>query len=261
MISIVTITYNNHSELITTLASVDSVADTENVVINGGTCEETKEFLKSFKGNSISEPDDGIADAFNKGIKLSKGEYIVFLNSGDELLDPTYYRHAQEYFKGNPEVSFIYSDVVIAHPTFGHMHYKPKNLKGISSMPFSHQTLIMKKEIFENVGNFNVNYRFCMDFELLLRAIISGSKGYYYPHATTIMDGGGVSAKQRFNVQIEEYKALKKHGLLGFFQSLSLVYRFLKYMVKNVLLRTGFFKLVNWYLKYKYKDRVITPKK
>ena len=65
MISVITVTYNNYEDLHRTLASLEKVEGIENVVVNGGDCEKTKEYLRDFNGITISEPDNGISDAFN----------------------------------------------------------------------------------------------------------------------------------------------------------------------------------------------------
>jgi len=83
MISIITITYNNYEGLKRTLSSIPSYNFIESVVVNGGTDKSTLEYLSSYRGKVINEKDEGIADAFNKGITKSSGDAIMFLNSGD----------------------------------------------------------------------------------------------------------------------------------------------------------------------------------
>ena len=90
MISVITVTYNNFDDLHRTLHSLEQVDGIESIVVNGGDCEKTKEYLSNFNGIEISEPDKGISDAFNKGVTLATGDNIMFLNSGDVLLSPEY---------------------------------------------------------------------------------------------------------------------------------------------------------------------------
>ncbi|MDO9183788.1 MAG: glycosyltransferase, partial [Bacteriovorax sp.] len=76
-LSIVTITYNNFLELKTTLDTISGILNTESVIINGGKCQDTLAFLKEHDELvSRSEPDEGISDAFNKGLKLATGDFI-----------------------------------------------------------------------------------------------------------------------------------------------------------------------------------------
>ena len=88
MISIITVTYNNFDDLHCTLDSLKKVEGIEKIVVNGGDCAKTKEYLSDFDGISISEPDKGISDAFNKGVSRANGDTVMFINSGDVLLSP-----------------------------------------------------------------------------------------------------------------------------------------------------------------------------
>ena len=99
LLSIVTITFNNYEELLNTVASVSDLENCEHIIINGGKCQKTLAFLKSYCGVSVSEPDQGISDAFNKGIKLCQGGAVMLLNSGDILLDQTYPEKALHILK------------------------------------------------------------------------------------------------------------------------------------------------------------------
>ena len=88
MLSIITVTYNNFDDLYRTLNSLNKVKGIEKVVVNGGDCLKTKEYLSVFDGIAISEPDKGISDAFNEGVSNANGDNVMFLNSGDILLSP-----------------------------------------------------------------------------------------------------------------------------------------------------------------------------
>ena len=112
MISIITLTYNNFDDLRRTLNSLEKIEDIEKIVINGGYCSKTRDYLNNFDGIAISEPDKGISDAFNKGVSQSNGENVMFLNSGDVLLSPDYLQEAEKIIKFNPEISFVHSDLV-----------------------------------------------------------------------------------------------------------------------------------------------------
>ena len=80
MISIITVTYNNFDDLHRTLYSLEEIDGIEKVVVNGGECTKTKEYLSNFDGIAISEPDKGISDAFNKGVSRASGDTLMFLN-------------------------------------------------------------------------------------------------------------------------------------------------------------------------------------
>ena len=112
MISIITVTYNNFNDLHRTLDSLEEINGIEKVVVNGGRCAKTKEYLSDFDGIAISEPDKGISDAFNKGVSRASGDNVMFLNSGDVLLSHDYLQEAEKIIKFNPEISFVHSDLV-----------------------------------------------------------------------------------------------------------------------------------------------------
>ena len=113
-ISIITVTYNNKEALIRTIESV-SQQDyelKEFIIIDGNSCDGTKEVFEQYRSVidiSISEPDNGIYDAMNKGIKQAHNEWVIMLNAGDVFTD----RHVLSNILKktiSPTVSFLYSD-------------------------------------------------------------------------------------------------------------------------------------------------------
>ena len=125
MISVITVTYNNYDGLQRTLHSLKNVDGIESVVVNGGDCNKTKKLLKNFDGISISEPDNGISDAFNKGVTHATGENVMFLNSGDVLLSPDYLQEAEKIIDFNPEISFVHSDSLFEDRLSGIIYMEP----------------------------------------------------------------------------------------------------------------------------------------
>lgn len=216
MISIVTITFNNFDELKLTLNSIQNVSNIESIVINGGSCPNTKEFLKTHKGISITEKDSGISDAFNKGLKLASGEAVMFLNSGDTLIDETYLKEVDELLKNRSDISYVHSDILYDDMMLGPIHIKstsrPRSLA--KGMPYPHQSLIIRKSIFNHVGEFDKSFRLVMDYDLILRMYKINSKGYHIPRMTVRMDGGGVSSKSDYRILNENFKALRKNHFL-----------------------------------------------
>ena len=109
MISVVTITYNNFDELQETIQSLDGSSFEELVVINGGSCSKTKSYLEKLslegiKTKIVSESDNGIADAFNKGVVRASEELIIFLNSGDLIGNKNYFSDVKRIFFRKPFV-------------------------------------------------------------------------------------------------------------------------------------------------------------
>lgn len=211
-LSIITITYNNFSELMETVNSIPNFDFIESVVVNGGDSEETKEFLKSYKGKSISEKDNGIADAFNKGIKLSSGDLIMFLNSGDILIDHDYLSNAVEYLSKHHRVDFTHSNIILTEAPGVDLYMRAALCNLGRGMPYLHPTMIFRKSIFDKIGLFNITYKIAMDFDLIVRIEKAGFQGYYDKERFPIkMKGAGKSISME-GVALRECFAILKAG-------------------------------------------------
>ncbi len=216
MISVVTITYNNCSELKSTLDSINRIENIESVVINGGSSEDTLELLSKHHGIAVSEKDEGISDAFNKGARYSHGQAVAYLNSGDVLLDREYYLWADRVFTEDPSIGFVYSDIFFTDSIVGQTIMRPRGkLKSDlgKGMPFPHPSMIVRREIIEQIGGFSKDYKIAMDFDFVVRLLIAGHRGVYYPHTTVCMDGGGVSTSNESLGITECKKSLLQHGV------------------------------------------------
>ena len=219
ILSIITITFNNFEELICTIESVKDLNGCEHVVINGGTCQKTLEFLKSYCGKSFSEPDQGISDAFNKGIKYSKGDTVMMLNSGDILLDQSYPEQAMKILNENPEVDFVHADELYDDVLIGKFVMQPlrfqNNLKPNigRGMPYRHQTMVVRKTVYDRVGWFDLSY-ISSDYDWVCRwevSLINSDRSAYYLKGNPVvkMDGAGVSATQESKVMWEAIQIIK----------------------------------------------------
>ena len=215
MISIVSITFNNYEELCETLLSIENVPNVQSVVINGGSCIKTKDFLKNHQGVSVSEKDRGISDAFNKGVRFSTGNSVMFLNSGDILLDKDYIEWANNIFENRAEIDYTYSDIIYNDADLGHTLVSAKHSEKrliARGMPYPHQSLIVRRSVFEKIGNFDESFRLAMDFDLVLRMKKNNSIGLYYDKPTVLMDGNGVSSKNDLKAIKETYIAIVKNN-------------------------------------------------
>lgn len=218
-ISIVTITYNNYSELVETLNSVPKMDGLESCVINGGTCEQTKSYLNNeFKGIHISEPDDGIADAFNKGVKLSNGHFVMFLNSGDKLIQPDYIRTLLKDFQNKSNLKIIAAGINYVCPLRGEIKILPdirKLQKPWRVMPFPHPGLIVNRQLFNKYGLFDQTFKIGMDLDWVTRATRNMSLEEITTSETCIveMDGTGISSQNKFQSLREIARVMRKNNL------------------------------------------------
>jgi glycosyltransferase involved in cell wall biosynthesis len=222
MISVITVTYNNYDDLQRTLHSLKNVDGIESVVVNGGECNKTKKLLSNYDGISISEPDKGISDAFNKGVTHATGENVMFLNSGDVLLSPEYLKEAEKTLSFNPEISFVHSDSLFEDRISGIIYMKPLKSAFFSKvplgrgMPYNHLTMVIRKSVFEKIGLFKLHYKITMDFEWVCRLQNNNFNGHYIGRDPVVrMDGGGVSSTTEQLVMWESFKALIENHLLS----------------------------------------------
>lgn len=176
-ISLITICFNNLPELLSTCNSVDkqSLPPYEHIVIDGSTQENIESYLNNQPQPPyrkwLCEPDQGISDAFNKGLRLSKGDWIGILNSGDELHDAEAYKRLYEFLNTNPAFTWIHAKQL----TFRGGHWvavgkpfvKAKIYKGMRGV--FHSTMYLKRELYQIHGGYDLNCKYAMDYDLLCR--------------------------------------------------------------------------------------------
>lgn len=177
-LSIITVNYNNFSGLRKTIESVvnQSYKNYEFIIIDGGSTDGSVDFIKENEKKIsywVSEKDKGIYNAMNKGIVQAKGEYCLFLNSGDYLIDINV---LENLFSQNFEEDIIYGNVLKVYSSA-----KIERDKGpqrseltLGDMFFDtlpHQSVFIKKELFDKYGLYSEEYKIVSDWVLFLKAI------------------------------------------------------------------------------------------
>tara|TARA_B100001059_G_C17835385_1_gene587711 strand:- start:5049 stop:5816 length:768 start_codon:yes stop_codon:yes gene_type:complete len=202
-ITIIIATYNASSTLKRCLDSllVQKTSECELVIIDGGSSDSTVEIIKSFGDEVdvfISEPDDGIYDAWNKGIKASQGNWIMFIGADDQLFPNALsnYLNLLSSSKVDAKVDYICGKNMLLDDNgnvlkiFGE---SPNWNRLKKNMVAAHVgSLHNRRSLFSNVDPFNTKFKICADYELLL------SKGknlsfYFYPVQIAKMTAGGMS--------------------------------------------------------------------
>ena len=189
-ISIITITFNAAKYLEQTLASVadQKYPNLEYIVVDGGSTDNTLEIVQAHKGlitRWISEPDNGISDAFNKGIRMTTGEVIGIINA-DDYYHPGALATLAKEVRVHPDHDLYYGDAI--HEQFdgsGIFHFRP--MQDVSRcvwkrMPVSHPATFVRKSAYEKFGLFDTRFRLAMDYELILRMFRRGAR-FRYVHA------------------------------------------------------------------------------
>ena len=178
-VSIIICVLNGEKSIYKTVESIlnQDYLNLELIIIDGGSSDNTIEIIKSFDSSKIkwiSEPDKGISDAFNKGIKFVTGDYINFQGDGDGFLKSS-------------SISDLFSNLDLKEKPIvcgniqridikGNLLYKTKIKKRFDKksllfkMSLPHQGLFIPKEFFAKYGDFDLNNKYCMDYELLLRS-------------------------------------------------------------------------------------------
>lgn len=178
LISIITITYNAAEEIVPTMKSLanQNFKDFEHLVIDGASSDGTPEIVaKTATPNTVikSEPDKGLYDAMNKGLRLAKGQYVLFLNAGDSFHSPDTLRLYAEAAKKGAYI--IYGDTIIVDKSRNFL--SPRHLTAPERLTFKsfsngmlicHQAFMAKREI---APLYDLSYRFSADFDWTVKCI------------------------------------------------------------------------------------------
>jgi glycosyltransferase len=220
-ISIITVVRNGREFIEQTIKSVLSqhYRHIEYIVVDGGSTDGTDGVIKLYSGRIskwVSESDTGIADAFNKGLALSTGDYVLFLNSDDYLASPDVIgRMVQSIIEtGCPEL--IYGDCNLVDRLTGRHLYTASidfSLRAFKSgRTLPHPSLFTSRGYFDQHGKFDTQFRIAMDYEFLLRGALQ-SRVVHVPFVVTHVRTGGISTRSPV-VAAEIVRALKKNQVI-----------------------------------------------
>jgi glycosyltransferase involved in cell wall biosynthesis len=121
----------------------------------------------------MSESDEGIYDAMNKGIENSTGELVGIINS-DDWYEPNAINIVVNRYKENKEIGIYHGCMKLVSDAFGSLLLKNKDLKLLSrEMIIHHPTCFVHKYVYKRIGNFNISYKIAGDYDLLLRAYLA----------------------------------------------------------------------------------------
>ncbi len=228
-ISIITATYNAEATIESTIQSIvnQTYKNIEYIIIDGGSTDNTLKIINKYHTHIhhlISEKDRGIYDAINKGISMASGDVIGILHADDVFFDNnTIENIAFAFNQGN--CNAVYGDLYYVNTqntdkvirNWKSNDFEPKLLK-MGWMP-PHPTLFIKKEVFEEIGSYSLNYKISADYDFILRLFSKSSHTFkYIPQVITKMRVGGESNKSIKNIVLksqEDLKALKQNKVGG----------------------------------------------
>lgn len=251
-LSLITVTYNSDKTLAYTIESVlsQSYSNVEYIIVDGASTDQTVDVIKKyeprFNGTMkwVSEPDKGLYDAMNKGIRMATGDVVGILNSDDFFTTNDILQQVADAFEANKEIDAVYGDVHFVNPDNLEKcvrYYSSKvfrrSLMKIGLMP-AHPSFYLKKERFEQFGYYKTDYKIAADFEFLLRVIYKGRILTKYMSIDMVaMRTGGASTsgfESRKRIMKEHLRAFRENGIYNnvFFLSLRYPYKIWE-LIKN----------------------------
>ena len=276
-VTLITVCFNSAATLSTAIDGVLSQkgVDIEYIIVDGGSSDGTVEIIKEYAEKTLnsqllppnftfrwlSESDQGMYDAINKGIKMATGDVVGILNADDVLVSDDTLAHIADKFESGgvgsggvrsggvesggvgERVDCVYADIrfvregetVAALREAKTVRYcsakrwRPWMFRFAAMVP--HPSFYVRRECFERLGGYSLDYRICADFELELRYLyLAKLRAAYLPECVVVMRMGGMSTSGwRSNLVInrEDLRALRSHGI---WSCMPLIY--LKYLFK-----------------------------
>jgi len=227
-ISLITVCYNGAATIVAALESVQrqrkGCHEIELIVVDGGSSDGSVERIQQFAASVegidfrwVSEPDRGIYDAMNKGIRMATGDIVGVVNADDRLDGDDVIQRIADSFDDSVEA--VYGDVRFVRDGRTVRYVSGRRFRNwmfrFAVFP-PHPATFIRRECFLKWGDYDVSYRISGDFDLLLRfMLIHGMKTKYVPVCTHAMGVGGVSTtlSRRFEMEREDMRSLREHGI------------------------------------------------
>ena len=242
-LSIITVAYNALTPLRETAENIlaQTFTDYEYLVIDGGSSDGTADCLaeltsrfhdRNIPFHFVSEPDHGIYDAMNKGSKMAKGDWLLFLNAGDLFAAPDV---LEKIFEKDTNAGVIYGDTLCVYQ--GRQKLYPAlpldHLK--QEMAFCHQSAFIRRDLMLQ-HPYDLSYRICADHHLFLRFYLESCPFDYRPMPIAIYEIAGVSDQNKLKSHREQQRMQKELGIRKLtpgtvFHELKF---YIKYLIKSI---------------------------
>ena len=195
LFTIVTICYNNYAGLKKTVESVlcqKKQEFIEYIIVDGGSNDGTKEYLQNLPESIkwISEKDNGISNAFNKGVRIATGEAILMLNSGDSFIDDCVIERFVADWK-RLKVDILSYRVEVSKTVFIPSTDNEKEIYDSCTMP--HQGTLVAKHCYDEIGTYSEEYKIRMDYHFFARCRSKNYSFAYIPQSIVLYEAGGTS--------------------------------------------------------------------
>ena len=233
--SIITVCLNNKEGILQTASSIQeqTAKNFEWIVIDGQSSDGSADAIRSIPclTHLISEPDDGIFHAMNKGISLAKGKYCLFLNSGDWLYSSTVLEEAANQLHGDlitGWLTFIYPDQYNKTPKLRRLDLLDIRKKYLYYRSLHHQATFIRRTLFSQFGGYDQRYNIYGDWDFFLRVINQGTKVNFIPLCIANYTFDGISSIS-FGTELSKKEIKKIHQ-----QHFSPLYRIKRTIVDSI---------------------------
>ncbi|WP_310342417.1 glycosyltransferase family 2 protein [Pelomonas aquatica] len=242
-ISLITIVRNAERHIDRTIRSIlaQNYPELEYIVIDGASTDSTVARIRAYEERItriISEPDKGISDAWNKGLKLATGEVVGLLNAGDEYGDDVL-SSVSRFFTNHGSVGVVFGDTTLVSEDGAALitnrgRFHPWRYSG--GLGFYHPSLFAQRRVYESIGGFDTGLKYAMDADWIFRAKRAGVRLAHNDHLVRMLDDG-VSVKARFKAYGEYLQCLAAPGNPKSWPYLSMMSTGLRGLAKAALAR------------------------
>ena len=242
LLSIITVTYNCKKDLTETIESVihQTYDNIEYIIIDGMSNDGTIEIIEKYNNQIdywLSEPDNGIYDAMNKGIMLSTGDFIGFINAGDIYYLNAMGKLSSAIINNNFDFTFGSVDIINDNSKIINVGYplKESNIvkDKLKRLPTPHQSFFIKLSFLKHIGLFNTKYKIKADYDLILRSLAVSQKIWFFTSSPVMFRTGGVSSS--LNTHIENLELLKDYDINIFSRYKIFIVSSLKYFISRII--------------------------
>ena len=171
----------------------------ESIVVDGGSSDGTAAFLRREKriARYVSEPDRGVYDAMNKGLRLCRGDFVIFMNAGDEFFNPRVLERAAAVLRAHPDCRFLFGDACLVGED-GHCRFREYDAP-VTTQNICHQSIFYDRRLFAELGMYDERYRIVADYDFNLRAIAgNGVVPYHFSYPVCRFYEGGLSSGGKY---------------------------------------------------------------
>lgn len=223
VLSIITVCFHAEEQVCRTIESIvcQSWTKFEYLVIDGGSEDGTRELLQSSKSlfddkgisfRYLSEADQGIYDAMNKGVRMAEGRWLLFLNAGDLLAED---RTLERIFKNTSDEDIIYGDTWCTYQGKRRLYQALPLERLLYEMAFCHQSAFIRRELLLE-HPYDIIYKVCADHQFFLSMYLEGRKFEYRPFAISVYEISGYSDRNKMLAHKEQRRMRKELGISCF---------------------------------------------